>query len=113
MNFCDILKDILKDRGVKQKELCAASGITAATVSGYTTGQVIPRADRIQTLAEALGMPPAALLADDPDMRALIVDVSRRPGLAAALRRLIETGPEQLEGAAAVIEVLQAVQAGE
>ena len=113
MNFSNNLKTLMKEKGMRQQDVARASGLSAATMTGYCRDKIDPRLSGIAAAARALDVPPAALLADDAATRALIIALEGHPDLSAALVRLIQAGPEQLSGAAAVIEVLQAVQAGE
>ena len=113
MNFSNNLKTLMGEKGMRQQDVARASGLSAATMTGYCRDKIDPRLSGIEAAARALDVPPAALLADDADMRALIIAVHGLPDLSAALLRLIQAGPEQLSGAAAVIEVLQKTQAGE
>ena len=113
MNFSNNLKTVMKEKGMRQQDVARASGLSAATMTGYCRDKIDPRLSGIAAAARALDVPPAALLADDASTRALIIAVMDRPELSTALVRLIQAGPDQLSGAAAVIDVLQAAQAGE
>lgn len=55
------LNDLLYQRRVSQKELAAALGYTASTVSDWCTGKNYPRIDRMQQIADFFHVPMEAL----------------------------------------------------
>lgn len=54
--FASRLKQAMDQAGVNQSELAVRTGASKAAVSQYLSGKNIPGIDRIQALAEALGV---------------------------------------------------------
>ena len=68
-NFVDIINDVMKEKNITQSELSRWTGITQSTISDWVRGKYLPRQDKIDVLAVALGIQPAYLLGfvdDDP-----------------------------------------------
>lgn len=55
MEFSDRLRQMLKERGMTQKDLAAEAGITEAAVSHYLKGDRWPRASVLSRMADILG----------------------------------------------------------
>lgn len=53
------LKALMKERGMNQKQLAEATGLTPAAVSRYVNGERTPRAITVAAMAKALGVEPA------------------------------------------------------
>jgi len=64
--------EILKMKGMKQKDLAELSGTTPAQISRYIYGQMFPRLDTAKRIADALGCDLTLLIkdAEDPDQQA-------------------------------------------
>lgn len=62
------IKDLMQKKGLTQKEVADALGITKQAVSYWCQSNFVPRADKAEKLAELLGVSPAALMfgEDDP-----------------------------------------------
>lgn len=58
---------ILKERGISQKQLAKMSNITEASLSRYLTGILVPRIDVIRNIALALGVSVSYLVGDSDD----------------------------------------------
>lgn len=56
------LAALLKERGMSQKELAKAAGLTPAAVSRYVNGEREPRALTAAALAEVLGVKPSDIM---------------------------------------------------
>lgn len=67
--FAERLRSVMRDRGIKQVELVAKSGLTAASISQYVNGRNKPSEKSVKAIAEALDVPEAYLLEDAPEMR--------------------------------------------
>lgn len=60
--FSENLKKIMKERGVSASELASITGISNPSISQYLAGKNVPRKQKFEKLAEALGVIPEALL---------------------------------------------------
>lgn len=55
-NFSDRLRESLKRSGMKQIELSRRSGVDRSDISHYLRGDYLPKLDRVERLASALGV---------------------------------------------------------
>lgn len=55
-NFAERFKTAIEIRGIKQVELCAATGIPKSAMSQYLKGNFEPKQDRITLIAKALNV---------------------------------------------------------
>lgn len=62
------IKDLLRLRGMTQKDLASRANITEAAVSHYIRGERQPRAITVSKIAEALSVSPADILGSRADM---------------------------------------------
>lgn len=53
-DFAEILKEVMENKEMSQKEVCKKAGITEASMSGYCTGKRFPNTRVLIKLAEAL-----------------------------------------------------------
>lgn len=51
------LKEILRDKGVRQSELARQLGVTAVTVNSWTTGRRLPTLETLDRIATLLSLP--------------------------------------------------------
>ena len=54
--FVSNLKYFMEARGITQRDICRALGVSSATASDWCTGKKYPRIDSMQRLAELLGV---------------------------------------------------------
>ena len=54
--FIKNLKYIMEKKGITQADICRELNIPSATISNWCTGQRYPRVDKMQQLAELLGV---------------------------------------------------------
>lgn len=68
-NFSDRLRECLKRSGMKQIELSRRSGVDRSDISHYLRGDYLPKLDRVERLASALGVSVSYLAGytDDPN----------------------------------------------
>lgn len=88
---CRRIRELRRERGMTQEELCERAGISVDAVSRIEGGKRTPNLDTLQRLSEAFGVPAAALFEGAPAP-------SERP-LAAPIRRvatLLETQPSDV-----------------
>lgn len=64
LNFMLRVKELLKSRGLTAKELASRLGITEAALSSSLSGN--PTLDRLNTIADALGVPVTELFVPTP-----------------------------------------------
>ena len=89
MNFNVILSEVLKEKGMRQRDLAAAVGVTEVTVSNWRRGTVSPSVAQVDRIAAALDMPPAALMTDSVALRELICDIDGQEDAIRALLALL------------------------
>ena len=59
-----IIKEILEQKGISQKELAASAGVTEAAMSHYIKGDRVPRGANLLNIAKALGTTTNVLLGE-------------------------------------------------
>ena len=64
--FCGILKENLESKGITQRELAEAIGVTDTTISRYVCGDRIPKATEIVKIADYLNISADYLLGQSP-----------------------------------------------
>jgi transcriptional regulator with XRE-family HTH domain len=62
MTFARRLKALREERGLNQKELSRAAGLTEAAIANYEVGRGMPNAVKVVALADALGCTTDVLL---------------------------------------------------
>ena len=63
--FSQRLKKIMNERNIKQNELCKLTKIKKSSMSHYTNGKVVPKRQKIESIAKALNVSPSYLLGFD------------------------------------------------
>lgn len=64
------IKEVLKEKGIPQKALQEALGVTQATISYIVNGKTNPSLETLQKIAEFLGVPVWRLLTSPEEFRA-------------------------------------------
>lgn len=59
--------DILKEKGISQKELSKRTGISQSTISDWKNKKMNPSSDKIMAICEALEVSPYAILSGTGD----------------------------------------------
>lgn len=59
------LKEMMDNRGMKQKDLVEKTGIEKSLISSYLSGRYIPKDDKVQLIAKALNCDPLWLIGYD------------------------------------------------
>lgn len=59
-----IIKEMLEQKGISQKELAVSAGVTEAAMSHYIKGDRIPRGANLLNIAKALGTTTNILLGE-------------------------------------------------
>lgn len=62
------IKEMLKEKGISQKELSDKTGITQSAISHYVNGDRVPRGMNLVKIADALGTTTDDLLSGDREM---------------------------------------------
>ncbi len=70
--FARKLQKAMLEKGWNQSELARRAGMGRDNISGYMSGRILPGAKKLKQLADALSLPPSALLEgvilrDEPD----------------------------------------------
>ena len=65
--FISRTNELLKQKGLSQKQLAKMSNITEASLSRYLSGILVPRIDIIRNIALALGVSVSYLVGDTND----------------------------------------------
>ena len=68
--FSKNLKSVMDERNMNQTQLAGLTGISKSGISQYLAGKVVPKANVIQKLAEALETSVDFLMGDNPVMDA-------------------------------------------
>ena len=89
MKFNVILSEVLKEKGMRQRDLAALMGVTEVTVSNWRRGTVSPSVAQVERIAAALDIPPAALVTDSAALRELIYDIDGQEDAIQALLALL------------------------
>jgi transcriptional regulator with XRE-family HTH domain len=65
VDFKDRLQEAMRDRGLRASDIVEQTGIPKVTVSYYLSGKTQPKADRLYTIAQLLGVSEAWLMGYD------------------------------------------------
>lgn len=104
--FSRNLNKYLQEKKLTQKEVAEAIGVSHQSMNFWTQGRNLPRMDKIQLLAEYLGVRYSDLLYDDPLEETLEEAFDRRPDMRALFQLAKDCTPEQIEQAMKIIEAL-------
>ena len=87
------LSALLSERGMSQRELAEAAGLTPASVSRYVNGEREPRAPTIAALADALGVKPSDIIGtpDEQELDTAIRLVTRNADRLTEAQRAVLT----------------------
>ena len=104
--FVKNLRYLMDARGITQADICRELGVSSATVSNWFTGQKYPRIDRMQRIAELLGVTYSTLTTENglqnyEDQKRL-EDLHQNPRLRLLFDRSRKMKPEDVETMLAV-----------
>lgn len=74
-SFVKNVNDIMERRGISQADIARELDLSTATVAGWCTGKLYPRANNMQRLADYLGVTMATLV--DGDGASSVDDIDR------------------------------------
>ena len=79
----DRIKELRKEKGMTQKELANAMGVTASMIGQYETGIRIPKYETLERVAKALSISVETLMGKgiEVDLGLLAIDLIRKYGL--------------------------------
>jgi len=63
--FVRNLKFLMEDRGISQADICRVLGVSSATASDWCSGKKFPRVDKLQRLADLLGVRLSSLTSEE------------------------------------------------
>lgn len=72
-NFAENLGRFMQKKNIKGRALADATGLCEASISRYRQGRVVPDGVTAAAIAEGLGVPAAAMWADNEQQADLIV----------------------------------------
>ena len=61
--FAQRLESVMKEKQLRQHELCRMTGISKSFISSYLAGRFSPKADKLALIAKALGVSEGWLMA--------------------------------------------------
>lgn len=61
-NFVDTIISLMQEQNISQTELSRITGITQSSISDWIRGKYLPKQDKVDILAKALGTTPAYLM---------------------------------------------------
>ena len=104
--FVKNLRYLMDARGITQADICRELDVSSATVSNWFTGQKYPRIDRMQRIAELLGVTYSTLTTENglqnyEDQKRL-EDLHQNPRLRLLFDRSRKMKPEDVETMLAV-----------
>lgn len=77
-NFQRNLNKFLQANKMNQVDLGAKLGVSSATTSDWSTGKKVPKMDRIEEIANILGVTTSMMLADEEDVSYYYLDRETR-----------------------------------
>lgn len=95
--------ELIKARGMTQKEFALATGIAQSTISDWKTKGTNPAADKIMLICDVLGVTPVELLtsgeqfkAYEPDKAVIIESGTEKYALIESIKRMDDAQIERL-----------------
>ena len=73
LNFAENLSRYMRKKNIKGRALADATGLCETSISRYRKGRIVPDGVTAAAIAEALGVPAAAMWADNEQQADLIV----------------------------------------
>lgn len=108
------LRACMSGRGLSQKELAEALGVSQASISNWCQGIKMPRMDKIDRICDLFGIKRSYLLCEHtiqndltPCSEAMRALISERPDLEELLSIAGNAGPEAVRQAVRILKALQ------
>lgn len=109
------LKELMRLRDIKQKEIAMEIGVTQPTVSDWVNGKKIPEGKNLQKLAKLLDVDPAVILGysepkpaeEDEDIWEFRERIRRDPDFQLLYKAIKKASPEHIRAATAVLKSLE------
>ncbi len=108
------IQNCMTDRGLSQKELAAALGVSQASISNWCQGIKMPRMDKIDRICDFFGIKRSYLLCDHssqgrstPYKEAINVIIEERPELEDLFEALENASPDAISQAVKILKALQ------
>lgn len=102
--FAKNLNRYLQEKRLTQKEVADAIGVTQQSMSFWMQGRNLPRMDKIQLLAEYLGVRYTDLICDNPLEETLEEAFDRRPDMRMLFQVAKNCTPDEIEKFTAMIQ---------
>lgn len=103
--------ELIKARGMNQKEFALATGISQSTISDWKTKKTNPAADKIMVICDVLGVTPVELLTSGEQFKAYEPDKMLKLEMDPEKYTLIETvkqmDKDQVRRVMAYVEKMQ------
>jgi len=108
------IQSCMTERGLSQKELANALGVSQASISNWCQGIKMPRMDKIDRICEFFGIKRSYLLCDHnnqnrstPYSEAIQTIIEERPELEDLFDALENATPEAISQAVKILKALQ------
>lgn len=105
--FSRNLNKYLKERNLTQKEVAEAIGVSQQSMNYWSSGRNLPRMDKIQLLADYLGIRYSDLLYDDVMEETLQEAFDRRPDMRVLFQLAKNCTPEEINLVARMLEAFK------
>lgn len=113
--FADNLNYYLKRSHENQNDLCNLCGVSSSTASGWCTGSITPRMDKVQLMADHFGCSISDLIEsrkEQSDDEKLLQAIHDKPGLRMMFDASAYATNEDIEQAVAIIKAFYKTKEG-
>lgn len=121
-NFQRNLNNLLEANNMNQAELGAKLGVSSATTSDWCTGKKVPQMDRIEEIANILGVTSSVMLADGEEVDSYFLnretasvanEIFKNPDIRLLFNAARDVSADDLRSVAAILESLKRKERGD